>query len=403
MRLTSAAVRTLTCAPDKTEQVIFDEELPGFGLRVRASGSKTWLVQYAVAGRTRRVFLGSPSLVDVGKARATAKDLLARVRLGGDPAGEKAANRAEAAFTFAALHGRYLERQRARLRPRSLRETVRHLEKHARPLHRHPIASVDRRMIATLLADVAKNSGPVESNATRTSISAFLNWAAREGYVETNAAAHTNKAPANGARARVLTDTELAQIWRAAGDTQYGMVIKLLMLTGARRVEIGGLTWDEIDFDTATATLPPARVKSKRVHVIPLVPAALEILQQRRVQGGVGAMVFGRSADGGFQDWSGSKVDLDQRLAAAGTAIKDWTPHDIRRSISTALNERFGVPPLVVEAILAHVIPGVAGTYNRAIYFDERRRALERWQDHLMAVVTGDKPQAKIHKLRPAR
>ena len=100
MRLTAAAVRTIQCAPGKSEQVVFDETLPGFGLRVRATGAQTWLVQYAVHGRTRRIFLGPPALVDAGKARGMAKDLLARVRLGGDPAGEKVAARAERRIPF---------------------------------------------------------------------------------------------------------------------------------------------------------------------------------------------------------------------------------------------------------------------------------------------------------------
>ena len=125
MRLTAATVRTVQCAPGKNEQVIFDEALPGFGLRVRTTGAKTWLVQYAVAGRTKRIFLGAPALVDASKARAMAKDLLARVRLGGDPAGEKVAARAEAANTVGALLPRFLAHQRGRLKPRSHQETTR--------------------------------------------------------------------------------------------------------------------------------------------------------------------------------------------------------------------------------------------------------------------------------------
>jgi hypothetical protein len=174
MRLRAAAVRTLQRAPGKSEQVIFDETLPGFGLRVRAAGAQTWLVQYAVAGRTRRVLLGSPALVDASKARSMAKDLLASVRLGGDPAGEKVAARAEAANTVRALLPRFLHRQRARLKPRSLEETTRHLEQHARPLHGHPIQAVNRRMIAMLRGDIAERSGPAASNSVRSSISAFL-------------------------------------------------------------------------------------------------------------------------------------------------------------------------------------------------------------------------------------
>jgi integrase len=402
MRLTAAAVRTLQCAPGKSEQVIFDETLPGFGVRVRHSGAKTWLTQYAVAGRTRRVFLGSPSLVDAGKARSMAKDLLASVRLGGDPAGEKVAARAEAANTVRALLPRFLNRQRARLKPRSLEETTRHLEQHARPLHGHPIHALNRRMIAMLLADIAERSGPAAANRVRASISAFLSWAAREGLVEANAAAFTNRATEVGARTRVLTDQELACIWRACGEDQYGAIVGLLMLSGCRRGEIGGLRWSEVDLEAATATLPPARTKNRRLHVVPLSPPALAILQERwAARDPERDPVFGSGDDRGFQDWSGSKRDLDRRLATAGTPIADWVLHDFRRSISTTLHE-WGVLPPVIETILGHAgghKAGVAGIYNKALYADERRRALERWADHLHALVTGEAKAARIVRL----
>ncbi len=409
MRLTAATIRTLTLPAGKGDHVFFDADLPGFGLRLREGGSKTWVVQYAIAGKTRRMMLGSVAMLDPGKARETAKDLLAQVRLGRDPAGEKATARAKAAETFGALLPRFLERQRARLKPRSLQEVERHLVAHARPLHGRPIEAIDRRAIATRLAEIAKASGPAASNRVRTSLSAFFSWAAREGYVDANPAAYTNKAIENGSRERVLADDELAAIWRAAGDGQYGAIVKLLMLTGARRDEIASLCWSEVDLDAATITLPPARTKNRREHVIPLPEQALAILaeQPRRLQsdGAARDLIFGHGQRG-YQDWSGSKADLDARIATVrkGRAL-DWTLHDFRRSLSTALHERFGVPPHVVEAILGHVgghRGGVAGIYNKALYLDERRRALQRWADHIEQLVSGKKP-GTIVKLRKRR
>jgi integrase len=405
MRLTATTIRGLALPAGKNDQVFFDADLPGFGLRLRAGGSKVWMVQYAIAGRTRRMVLGSTGVLDPGKARETAKDLLAKVRLGGDPAGEKMEARAKAAETVGALLPRFLERQHTRLKPRSFAEVDRHLTAHVKPLHAWPVATVDRRAIATRLAEIAKASGPAASNRVRASLSAFFTWAAREGYVDANPAAFTNKATENGARDRVLADDELAAIWRAAGDEQYGAIVELLMLTGGRRDEIASLHWSEIDLDAATVMLPPARTKNRREHVIPLseqARAILAILPRRADRD----HVFGHGVDRGFQDWSGSKADLDTRIAVArkGAAL-GWTLHDFRRSLSTALHERFGVPPHVVEAILGHVgghKAGIAGVYNKAQYLDERRRALQRWADHIEQLVSGKKPTTivKLHKRR---
>jgi integrase len=386
MRLTAAAIRTAKPPPGRADHVYFDDDLPGFGLRVRASGAKAWMVQYAIGGRTRRMTLGSPTVLDVGKARSLARDLLARARIGQDPASEKAAAREKAAEMFGALLPRFLERQRARMKPRSYQETERHLLAHARPLHGLPIDTITRRTIATRLAAIEKGSGPAASNRARASLSAFFMWLAREGYAEANPVAFTNKAVENGSRERVLADKELAAVWGAAGDGQHGAIVKLLMLTGARRDEIASLRWSEIDFDAATITLPPARTKNKREHVIPLSPQALDILKAQE-RDRERDHVFGRGIDRGFQDWSGSKQDLDARLVAAGHTF-DWHLHDFRRSLSTALHERFGVSPHVVEALLGHVgayKSGVRGVYNKAIYLDERRRALERWAAHIEA------------------
>jgi integrase len=414
VKLTAGVIRNqLRLPPGVADRVFFDSELPGFGLRMRASGVHSWMVQYAIAGRTRRVVLGLASALDPGKARATAKDLLAQVRLGRDPAAEKAAAHVRAAETFGALLPRFLKRQMARLKPRSYQETERHLMAHAKAFHGLPIEGITRRTIAARLGEIAQRSGPAACNRVRASLSAFFTWAAKEGYVDANPVAFTNKAVENGSRERVLSDDELTAIWRvldAGPPSQYAAILKLLMLTGARRDEIGGLIWGEVDFDTATIALPPARTKNKRDHLIALSGPALAILgaQPRRamLDGTPRDHVFGTGSRG-FQDWSGSKEDLDARITKArhGKPLERWTPHDFRRSLSTSLRERFRVPPHVVEALLGHVgedKAGVAGVYNKALYLDERRRALERWGAHIMSLVNGTPGKTKVVKLRRA-
>jgi integrase len=399
VRLTKQTIRTLACPPGVKERTYFDDDLPGFGLRVRAgSGTRSWLYQYADRNHaTKKIFLGSPDVVDAGQARQAARELVARIRLGDDPAAEKAAERAQAAESFAALLPRFMERQRARLKPRSLLEVERHLLRQAKPLHGRPVAQITRRDIAKLLTEAAETSGGPASNRLRASLSGYFLWLAHAGFVDSNVVSVTDRAIEGGPRERVVADAELRAIWLALGADDYSDILRLLVLTGARRDEIGALAWDEIDFAAATITLRPARTKNRREHIIPLSAPAAAILAARRDGAGERPNVFGRG-QGGFSGWSKAKAELDARL---GEAAIGWRLHDFRRSLSTWLHEA-GTPPHVVETILGHVSghkAGVAATYNKALYLPERARALTRWAAHIAALV-GEPAAATIVKLR---
>jgi integrase len=395
-RLTDKSIRTLVCPEGTSERTYFDDDVPGFGLRVRASGVRSWLCQYAKHGKTKKVTLGSPDIVSLGAARARAREIMAAVRLGGDPAKAKAEAREAAANTVGALIPRFLDRQRQRLKPRSMIETTRHLMKHAKPLHGQSIKAIDRRMVAQLLETIEHENGGACANSVRASLSELFTWTAKAGHIESNPVAYTNRATENGARERVLSDDEIATIWNAADDGgDYAAMLKLLLLTGARRDEIARLRWSEIDLDAAIISLPGARTKNGRPHTIPLVPQAVAILKSRPRQEGRD-FVLGTNGHG-FVDFSGARADFDQRLNefSSGKVITQrWTLHDFRRTISTRLHGApFSIPPHVVEALLGHVSghrSGVAGTYNRQDYLPERREALTRWAEHIAALTGGN-------------
>jgi integrase len=404
VKLTTTSIKTIALPDGKTDHTFFDEEVGGFGLRVRASGARSWILQYDFAGRTRRMKLGGVAELTAGKARDTAKDLLAAVRLGRDPAAEKVDARRQAADKAAETFGgellrRYLTHKRASVRPRSFVEIERHLRGHAKSLHGRPVTIIKRRDIAAVVAKIAETSGPVAANRTLQSISAFFGWLAGEGILESNTAEYVNKAATNGPRSRVLTDPELIEIWRAAGEltgaaaAQFGIITRLLMLTGLRRNEIGLLRWSEIDLDRAVINLPIDRVKNARPHTVPLVPTVIEILrsQPRR---GERDLLFGAER-GPFGSYGPAKITLDERIRANRTSagitgsIPSWTLHDFRRTISTRLNNDLGVQPHIVEAILGHTVKGIASVYNKAEYLNEQRRALERWAEYIDRLLTG--------------
>ena len=386
MKLTAATVRSLTLPAGVSDKIFFDDDVPRFGVRVRAGGSRTWIIQYGIGGKERKLPLGPVTALDVSKARSLAKDLLARVRLGEDPLAAKHEAAAHASETFGAQLPRYLAFKRKALRPRSYIEIERRLLMHAKSLHNWPLAALatDRRRVAILLAEIAAASGPATANMVRSSLSSCCGWLMREGLLDTNPIITTNKAPQAAARDRVLTDTELKAIWNALGDGRFAAIVKLLMLTGLRREEIGALSWDEIDLDQEMIRLSAERCKNKRPHDVPLSRPALDIL---KAQPRERVAIFGP-----FQAWGRSKRQLDRKLASA---VAPWRLHDLRRTVSTIMHDRLEIAPHVVEAVLGHFgghRAGVAGIYNRARYLDQTRIALHKWGELLASLVSGNRP-----------
>jgi len=398
MRFTQKIVDALDLPPRKTEAIIFDADLPGLGLRLRRGGSRVWVYQFKIGARHRRLTLGSATAVPLAQARKTAGDLHAKVRLGRDPAGEKAEGQARAAETVGAVLQVFLAHKRKTLRPRSYDRVERHLLKDCRSLHGIQLAKVDRRAIAARIAAIESSSGPVAANRARSSLSAFFSWAMRQGLVDNNPVVGTDRQKERS-RERVLDDNELKAIWGATeGNADYNAIIRLLLLTGARISEIGGLRWSEIT--DGRITLPPARTKNAREHVIPLAPAAWAILETRPRRTDRD-FVFGRPRDRPFTGWSISKKELDERL---GATVAHWTHHDLRRSMATRMAD-MDIAPHIIEALLNHVgghKRGVAGTYNRAGYESQKQHALSAWADCLLFIVEGRVSAPTVVPLRQA-
>jgi integrase len=197
----------------------------------------------------------------------------------------------------------------------------------------------------------------------------------------------TNKRDENDPRERSLSDAELAAVWLGATDSDYGRILKLLLLTGCRRSEIGDLKWSEINDARPDLPngkhqieLPKTRTKNHQAHIVPLSDAAMSILAsiERRDR----EYVFGRSRAGGFCGWSKGKTDFDQTVKLK----EPWTVHDLRRTVRTGLGN-LGVQPHIAEATLNHLPPKLIRTYDRNKYESEKRAALDQWATHLKTVV----------------
>lgn len=372
-------------------QLLWDQSLNGFGAR-RQRRHIFYLLRYRLNGRQRFITIGrhgSPWTPD--GARTEARRLLGLVASRADPANE----RIRPAETLGAEINQYLERKRASMKPRSFVEVERHLLVHAEPLHRLRLAEIDRRTIALRLAEIEQASGPIARNRVRSSLSAMFAWAIREGLIETNSVVGTGKADEGHSRERVLLESELRDILAALGQDQFSDIMRLLILTGQRREEIGGLRWDEVDLGRGLIVLRPERTKNKRLHELPLSTQVKAILERRKVLSGVVSLATGQLLSPGLDvwvwrrrwtNWSGHKATLDRRLNGV---VGEWRLHDLRRTAATVMAE-LGVLPHIIEAILNHVSghrAGVAGIYNRAKYEPEMRHALQVWADYISALM----------------
>jgi integrase len=377
-RLTKATVAKLTLPVGKTDLLVFDDALAGFGLRLRAGGKRTWFVQYRIGAKQRRLSLGSSETLDADEARRRAKDALSKVQLGIDPQTEKLDVRLQAPVTIGATIDNYLSRREKRLTPNFLADVRRYLKVHWAPLHEVALQSVTRAMVATRIGEIADTKGPYSANRARAALSAFYSWAIGAGMAVSNPVVGTEKATSEISRDRVLSPDELLLAWQCAGAGDYGAIIRLLILTGQRREEVGGMLWPEIDLGNALWSISAERTKNGLRHDVPLSQKAVDLLGALPRREGRD-LVFG-AGDGPFQGWSNAKSAMNDRMSNRGK-LKPWRLHDIRRTVATRLGDQ-GVLPHVVEAILNHISghrAGVAGVYNRAIYAAEKRAALDAW------------------------
>src|SRR5262249_27935083 len=234
--------------------------------------------------------------------------------------------------------------KKGEVRAKTLTEITRYLTgPYLKPLHTVALDMIGRKDVAARLLATQRERGNIVAKKARDTLSAFYVWAMENGLVGANPVIGTTRFANNEPSDRVLDDDELVAIWRACGDDDYGRLIRLLILLGCRRQEIGGIRFSEFDTpDNPTAwTLPAERSKNGKAHKLPLMPMALAIIK------GIPRMVardqlFGTRAGAGFASWDRGKTALDAR-----SGVTNWSPHDIRRSVATKMAD-IGVQPHII-------------------------------------------------------
>ncbi len=386
---------------------VSDGKIAGLFLVVQPSGAKSWCVRYRFDGAPKKFTIGAYPAITLAAARKRAQEALGEVASGKDPAAIKVAARearkaaegpSDRVETVAeAFVEKYLKRKAG---DSWAREGERLLKKEVLPaLGAKRLGDVKKSDIHDMLDAIVERGAPIIANRTLAIFRRLCNWAMERGII-TISPCDNVKAPATEqSRDRVLSDDEVRLAWKAFETVgwPFGPIAQLLLLTGARRDEVGSARWSEIDLVTKTWTIAKERVKNGTAHEIPLSDAAVSILAALpRIGDRKDAFVFsttGRTAVSGF---SKGKEQIDAAIAEArgdgAEPLEPWVLHDLRRTCASGM-AGLGIAPHVVEKILNHksgTIKGVAAVYNRYSYATEARAALEAWAGRLDTIVTGE-------------
>lgn len=401
---------------------LWDDRIAGFGLKVTPTGSKVYFYRYRMsrpgqAAKTapRKYTIGRHGSITPEQARRRAQELAALVAQGVDPRQQEkdliaARDKAEAQAE---------EQERAQRDLAFKRISALWLEHYAGDLARRK-SSVDMAKLVVrrylrpalgerLMPDIARadlqpilDGIPTNKRGMRRAVFAYASvlwgWALRRGYVETNPLTTMDKPPAPAARERVLSGDELVLAWRATDDAPlvWGTFFRLLILTGQRRSEVSSMRWEELERKSSVWTIPPARAKNGKAHLVPLVDAAIQQIDlvaggSEWPQQGYVLTTNSRSPVSGI---SKAKAALDDSIAQMrnGEPIAHWRIHDLRRTVATGL-QRLGIRFEVTEAVLNHVSGakgGVAGVYQRHDWANEKRSALDAWAVHVAELARRD-------------
>ena len=378
---------------------VWDNKLSGFGVKVTPAGGKVFIYQYRLGGRgakVRRYTIGKFGPWTPDKARAEAEHLARLVATGTDPQQAKAERRRQAVDL---AFDKYLDRFETDCLkvkwPASYAEARKTLDRFAVPaLRSKPLPDITKQDIRACL-DPVKGKTATARNLFAT-LRRLFNFAVASDDIERSPMAGMEPPPAPDARDRVLSDAELLLVWRASFGlgSPFGPLVRLLILTGARREEVGGLCWSELSEDAAQWLLPVERNKKKRAHVVPLSSLAMAEIAALKGKGdkwprkGLLFSTTGKTPVSGF---SKAKARLDAEIAKLNDKepLAPWRLHDLRRTLATGL-QRLGVRFEVTEAILNHVSgakSGVAGVYQRHDWADEKRTAIEAWACHVAGLL----------------
>lgn len=377
--LTEAAVQRLK-PPTKGQIDIFDSGFPGLALRISYGGRRSWVFFYRFGGKLRRMTLGTYPALTLAEARQAWRDARTEAQRGGDPSRARKIDRP--ATDFKNVAAQWILRDQAKNKSHAI--VARLIDVNVLPAWEHrQIADIGPRDVVEVIDTIVDRGAPVTARRVHAHLHRLFRWAKSRHIIASNPVADLEKPGEETPRQRALTDDELLTVWRAAETVgwPFGHAVRLLILTGCRREEIGQLRWTEIEGDAIR--LGAGRTKSGVEHIVPLSITARAIIESLPKVSGC-EFVFTVDGKKPISGWPRAKQRLDKVAA-----IEPWRIHDLRRTTATGL-QKLKVPLAVTEAVLGHISgarSGIVGVYQTHDYADEKRTALGAWGARVMALV----------------
>jgi integrase len=364
-------------------KVTFDSAVPGFGCRVTAAGSRAFVLNYRTRadGRERRYTIGGYPDWSVGAARDEARRLKRAIDGGADPVGELQATRS--APTVGDLCDRFIEDELAHLRPSTADNYRARIRIVVRPrLGKFKVAAVTFADIQDLHRWESRERGAYTANRTTAMLSKMFGLAVRWGWRNDNPAKGIERNQEHP-RQRYLDNEELARFMAALAadkDQQAANILRLLLLTGARKSEVLTAKWEHIDLKAGIWVKPHWRTKQKREHRVPLSAAACMLLTGIKHDDPGGYVFAGR--------YGGCRAALDKawRRICKNAGLVRLRIHDLRHSYASHLASN-GIGLHVIGALLGHSNPTTTHRYAHLLD-DSLRAATER----VGAIITGKAP-----------
>jgi integrase len=413
----------------------------GLILIIQPSGQKSWAMRFRRPdGRTAKLTLGSVDLdapeleeapqigmplslasarllaADINRRRAKGEDVIDKLQRQKD---QRRKAEEDEAYTFPAAVRQFIKEHAQKNKNRGWRAVAKVLglsyvndkaepevirasladrwrDRSVRDIDGRDIFSVVDESIRRGIPGLGRRNDELSDPRGRSvgrALSKLFAWLLQQRKIDGNPCIGMYVPPPPKSRERTLSGEEIRLIWKHSAGYPFGPLVRLLLLTGCRRDEVGELRLDELSEDRSTWTIPSGRTKNKKSHVVPLSPEAEKVIAEAITFPGNSPYLFTTTGISPFSGYSKCKARLDKKMREElGDAFLTWQLHDIRRTVVTEMNETIGIPPHIVEAVVNHVSgakAGVAGVYNRATYPAQKKQALEAWARHLDQIISG--------------